>query len=317
MKVHFSHATSGQNARALMLAHSLRTLFTKDAGVQVIDGAAEDTASRLFRDLPAFPPAPGASAFVGLVNLPAEMLGRNWVICTRPLSAELADFAARNGLDAENAAGWALPLLKNFEAVIFADIAPFNASKGYTPWVPLQVAPNLPVDVVASTSDFSKARIALICHQPVADDASLNQRLSALGEVTVVTAQTPAVTARDALSTANMHVHLGYSPQAEVTGMSPFDSAMNRIYTVLVGDGPDEPAQFGEYISNVMATRTYCSIAHSPAGAIDICQTMIDRFSVMARNNFRINPELAAYGRDNGLQRSKSLRRFQRFIEND
>jgi len=317
MKVHFRQVCEGRDARALMQEDSLRALFTKDAGAEVVEAATEDPDSRLFRDLPGFAPGPGRATFIGLANLPQQMLGRNWLICTRPLGVELADFAARNGLNLDDSAGWVVPLLRNFEATVFLDIATFNASKGYSPWSRLHVAPNFPVVPQVTDASFDKARIALILHAPLQADSKLSAQLAELGTVRTVDTDTTAIAAREALAGSNVHVHVGYSPQAPVTGMSPFDSAMSRTYTAVLAEGPNEPAQYGEYLPKVMAARTYCAIAHSPVGAIEVCETMIDRFTVMARNGFRLNPELVSYGRDNDIQRTKSLRRFLRFIEND
>ncbi len=65
----------------MIMVHSLRTLLTKDEGFQVIDGAAEDTANRLFRDLPVGLCRSGESACVNarseLVDLRKATVGRS------------------------------------------------------------------------------------------------------------------------------------------------------------------------------------------------------------------------------------------------
>lgn len=316
MKVFFRQQSDRHDLRAQMLETSLRGLFNKNARTNVDEGAAEMTQSRLFCDLPAFAPGPGSTVFVGLSNLPQEMMGRNSLVCTRPLAAELEDFARRNALDRADAAHWTPALLRNFDAAIFTDIATFNASKGFAPWLRLLVAPNFPVQIQRAAETSDEVRIAVILHGKTPADEALEDRLGEFGKVETLSADTDAQAGGRTLSDAAVHIHVGYTYPGSVAGMSPFDSAMSRKYCVIMSQEPDPRVQFGAYLTKVLRARSYCAIAQSPASAAAACETMIDRMDVMARNDFRINPELAAYAHGNETQRNKSLRRFWRLIEN-
>lgn len=308
--VHFSAPPeAGADLHAQLLAQSLMAEFAKDARMNICVGAPEDTSSRLFEDLSGFAPNAQRSVMIGLQNLPNAMLGRVDLICLRPLEDELSDFAQRCGLAAEESPVWIPQLLANFRNVIFLDLADFNASRGYAPFVRIDLARNFPARMAPSCA-FESARIALIAHGRIEGAKALEDTLAQIGTVVK-----PANT--DALAKCNIHVHLGYNPHQRPAGPTPLDSALCGVYSVLLSTAHDPETILGDYITRMLTTRSYCEIAYSARDVAEQTARMAARFGVMAKNGFRVNPELAAKAGQNDNQYSRTARRLMEILNDD
>lgn len=302
-----------------------QTTFTEVMYLQ--DGEAPVS---LLESLSAFPkPKNAAMAFFdGLVNAPEAHLGRNVLVCTQPLQAELAMFAARNGVDSTLSPMWWRNVLRNFERVILLDRYALAQSVGFAPWARLSLADHFPV-ILAPPNQRNAAQVLILNHDPVAgakEILEIYDRLSSQCTVSVCAVDSLGAVVPDAMTSAAIHIHYGYDNHVSPAGLTPFDSLANGVYTAILPTllkanlrkstplaTPLRQEVDARIIKEAKA-RSYALLADN----LDELQTFVGRalyrLSMFAHEKLAINPELQRFDRMNEEYISNMLGRFTKQV---
>lgn len=326
-------ATAGlpahSDARSLLLRRSLRAYCTSSRQPLITKTevlADAETPVAVLESLSAFAAPKHASLvlFDGLVNAPAAHLGRNVLVCTGTLQAELQGFAQRNAVDTKAAPLWWKNILRNYERIILLDNHALAQSAGFAPWAKLHLADSFPVEL---GSKRDARRILILNHDPDATEAvlALHDELAQYSEVSVLGPH--SVISQDLEQTleAAVHVHYGYSNHRAACALTPIDSLVNGFYTIVMAPPsaaqagvratPDRPkiperskvaAQAKPLPQNLPATvlqqirkRSYGLVVEDHAELLDGVARFLARLAMFDRDNIAINPEVQRYDRMN------------------
>ena len=238
--------TADSDARSLLLRRSLRAYCGSSRQPLITETevlADAKTPVAVLESLSAFAPPKHAPLvlFDGLVNAPEAHLGRNVLVCTGTLQAELQSFAQRNAIDTKAAPLWWKNILRNYERIILLDNHALAQSAGFAPWAKLHLAESFPVELAPKRD---AKRVLILNHDPNAGEAvlALHDALAQLGEVSVLGPQSVISEDLESMLEAAIHVHYGYSTHRAATALTPIDSLINGFYTiVMAAEQPAEP----------------------------------------------------------------------------
>ena len=322
-------ATAGlpahSDARSLLLRRSLRAycnssrqpLITKTETL-----ADAKTPVAVLESLSAFAAPKHASLvlFDGLVNAPEAHLGRNVLVCTGTLQAELQGFAQRNAVDAKAAPLWWKNILRNYERIILLDNHALAQSAGFAPWAKLHLAESFPVELGPNRD---ARRILILNHDPDATEAvlALHDKLAQYSEVSVLGPHSVISEDLEQTLEAAVHVHYGYSNHRAACALTPIDSLVNGFYTIVMA--PPQPSaalaeiratsdrskvaeQAKPQPQNVPAAvlqqirkRSYGLVVEDHADLLEGVERFMTRLAMFDRDNMAINPEVQRYDRMN------------------
>lgn len=325
MQIHFSSlADRPQTARSLLLRQSLRDWCgsrrqARFTGTDDLPDGATPVA--VLAGLSAFAPARHArtALFVGLANAPEAHLGRNILVCARPLRAEIEDFGLRLAAGGETGLPdlWWRSLLRNFHCAILLDRSDFAASAGFAPWIPLVLADRFPVVLPRRTDTAGADHVLILNHDPAADAQQMRRSYGALAEtarLSVLSPETPAPADLAEMLAAPVHIHHGYSNHQRATGLSPFDSLANGIYTVVLPPEEATLGAVGHELQQEAATRGYALLTADRTAALAFARRALDRLAMLARGNMHINPEIQRLERLNAEYLAAMFGQFARQV---
>ena len=288
---------------------TLRELLLRDALVQTLEelvpgigvehGADDPAVLDGLERLSALPQGRQADPLlsVGLVahrDLPGA---RAFLICTRPLAAELEAFARRRFGAASDPGDWVPGILALFDRIVFLDRFDLAESLGFAAWAKLTLADRFPLRIEARRGMEGPVRVLAIDH-----DGTAAERLNALGDQCRMEVLDPAAAAAEktpseALS-ADIHVHLGYSSHARAV-VTPFDSILGGVYTVVRPADEGKQIILGDRLKALIAERSYACIAEPGTDLAGIVAGVVRRVATIRRSGAHANPETARFQRSN------------------
>lgn len=309
---------SNATLRMRLLEKSLRSYLKKNAqrlSATISDIDEDDRGISTLEALSALPSAKNAelSVFVGLGNAPESMLGRNLLVCTRPLTEELEDFAARHAGNMDGSPNWARNLLANFDSVILLSRHDFRRSSGFARWVPVILSGRFPV-ILERPARRCALRAVILQHDPKTGAkaaADLVAALSPLCDLRLVPAPDGEPGAEQDILDADIHVHVGYRDIGKPTAITPFDSLAAGYYTSILLSSSQSRVDLGHALEHEAALRTYVDIADTVEMAVASCSNMIRRLGAMQSQGFHVNPELGRFARLNENYLSACQKRFE------
>ena len=336
MKMLFSAAatagsTAVTDARSLLLRRSLRGYCGSSRQPLVTETETltdAKTPVTLLESLSAFaaPKHAPLVLFDGLVNAPEAHLGRNVLVCTGSLQAELHSFAERNAVDTKAAPLWWKNVLRNYERIILLDNYCLAQSAGFAPWAKLHLADNFPVELGPKRDP---RRILILNHDPAATEAvlALHDALAQLAEVSVLGPHSVISEDLEQTLEAAIHVHYGYSSQRATCALTPIDSLINGFYTiVMAAPQPSGPVTLGTFqlpekaktsrkpvltakstpqqdvppaVLHEIRNRRYGLVVEDSAELLEGVERFLARLAMFERDKLAINPELQRYDRMN------------------
>ncbi len=302
MKVYFpSKADDGLSARARLLQDTLKNYFgprADNADAPVVIEETDPGALSLLLGMRSLSQGytPHQSLFVGLHCAPRQMTGRNTLICMRPLRDELAMFAERYPEVTTLGSGWCRDLLRNFARCIFVDHTHFRASVGFAPWVNLALAPHVPVRLPVPplpASAEGEMEVAIFVHDPLlgARGEELVERLGRVAKPRIVTASAPPTDGMMALAHAPVHIHCGYNERQQTPLLTPFDSTVSGVYTVIY----DDPTKLRAILRQLLEQRSYATCVNNPDEVHRITRQVADLLSGLKEAGVRFNPEVKRF----------------------
>lgn len=302
MKVYFpSVADSGLSARALLLQDTLEAYFgprADNADAPVVVEETNQGALDLLVGMRSLSQGytRHQSLFVGLHCAPRQMTGRNTLICLRPLRDELAIFAERHPDVTALGSGWCRDLLRNFARCIFVDHTHLRASVGFAPWVNMALAPHVPVRLPVSslsTSTGSKIEVAMFVHdaQPSERVEELTEKLARVAKVKTVMAKTMPADGLKSFANVPIHVHCGYDERQPTPLLTPFDSTVSGIYTIV----HDKPENIRGTLRQLLEQRSYATCINNIEEAKRLTQRIADMLSSLKEAGMRFNPEIKRF----------------------
>ena len=280
--------------------HDIRPSVPRQTGV----GAVQVTCTRAA--LPAKPHAP-ATASLGLGLTEALAQGRATLLLCQSLYAELETLAEA---DAWAAAGTLPLLLQGYTRAIVLERANMAGSIGFAPWLPLELVDGLPV--LAShpvrLSPDSPPRILILDHgAPEGQAEVLRRALSDLGlPLRLITPGSDHASMGAGL-VADLHLHLGFGAGRAVTALSPADSLLSGVYTLVL---PAAGHGAGQALRALMAGRSYGDLAPSLSELERRARAILTRMAAIRSAGEATNPELARYAARNAADRAAAFKRF-------
>lgn len=335
MKMHFSAAattgpTAESDARSLLLRRSLRAYCasSRQPLITETDTLSDTrTSAALLESLSAFaaPKHAPLVVFDGLVNAPEAHLGRNILICTGTVQAELHRFAQRNSVDVKATPLWWKNLLRNYERIILLDNHALAQGAGFAPWAKLHLAENFPVELGPKRD---AKRILILNHDTDASVAALalHDTLAQHCEVSVLSPHSVVPADLEQILEAAIHVHCGYNPGRATCALTPIDSLVNRFYTIVLAlPAPPQPraevlaagepkdsekskapetakdrkTDLPAAILHEIRRRSYGLVAEDQDELLDGVERFLARLAMFDRDKVAFNPELQRYDRMN------------------
>ena len=299
MRVHFHAGHAALSPRAALLLGTLKDHFGPRAdNTDTIDIEDDIGAARLDLCLglsgltPGY--APDTALFFGLCCAPEHMMGRNFLVCLRPLAEELADFEVRFPQLAEGSANWCRDILRNFERCIFVNEADLRASVGFSPWIELALAANLPVRLPRPrlSRDDHALDIAIFVHDPACHEEAEAVRASLPGAARphLVTVDDTAETVQQHASSA-VHIHCGYSEAHSTPLITPFDSVISGIYCLTHGAATD----LSSVLRQLFELRSYTQAYITPDDIGRACANTHEKLLGLRDAGVRFNPEIKRF----------------------
>lgn len=330
-------ATAESDARSLLLRRSLRAYCNSSRQPLITETevlADAKTPVTVLESLSAFAPPKHAPLvlFDGLINAPDAHLGRNILVCTGTLQAELQSFAQRNAVDTKAAPLWWKNILRNYERIILLDNHALAQSAGFAPWAKLHLAESFPVELGPKRD---AKRILILNHDPDASEAvlALHDALAQQAEVSVLGPHSVISDDLEQMLEAAVHVHYGYGTHRAASALTPIDSLINGFYTiVMAAPQPAEPqgalktaaeaftipakakalqtsslsGKSSEKTQDVPAAvlhelrnRRYGLVVEDSTELLEGVERFLARLAMFDRDKMAINPELQRYDRMN------------------
>lgn len=299
MRVYFHQGAATLSARAALLRQTLKDHFGPRAENSTTLEIADDAdAARLelFLGLSGLHTGhgPDVSLFFGLTCAPEQMLGRNFLVCLRPLAEELADFERRFPQLTRESPQWCRDILRNFERCIFVNEADFRASVGFSPWVEMALAANVPVRLPRPrlSHDDHALDVAIFVHDAGARDqaAELHRALAAVSQPHLIQLDDPAeLLSRHANSA--LHIHCGYAEAQDTPLINPFDSIVSGVYCMVYG----QPGGLSSVLRQLFELRSYTQCYNSIDDLTRATQKTHERLLGLRESGVRFNPEIKRF----------------------
>lgn len=299
MRVYFNAKQAALPPRSLLLLQSFKDHFGPRSDNSEACVLKDDTAvSRLevFLGLSGLNTGTTSdtAVFFGLCCAPKQMLGRNFLICLRPLAEELADFEARFAQVAEARPQWCSDILSNFERCIFVNEADLRASVGFSPWVELGLAANVPVRLPRPRLSLEGGGldVAIFLHDPDQMQAAqaVHDALPRMVRAHLVQPDdSTQFVHRHAAST--VHIHCGYDGVQDTPLITPFDSVVSGIYTIMQG----EPGGLSKELHQLFDLRSYARCISAPEDIAKSCRQTYEKLLGLQESGVRFNPEIKRF----------------------
>lgn len=299
MSVHYYSKAPDEQAplRIRLTEQALRAHFdtvSSAAGVEILDESHDPEAMDLMLALSALEPGnvTDTAVFIGLTCAPEKMLGRNVLVCARPLGEELESLAERYPSLADRASGWMRDVLANYQRCVFVSRSDLAASTAFAPWIELDLVSQFPLTLPAGPTLVSPMPVQIFLHDPDMAGAAEAMRaaLAPKTEVTIVSSDTPTPALQD-FDTGAIHVHCGYSKARQAVAIAPEDSVANGLYCLMVGDW----RPLGGALVNAIKERSYAEFLDDPTAAVRAIEAILDRIEGLARSGLRLNPEIRRF----------------------
>lgn len=264
-----------------------------EASVMADDLAAGS--ETLFLGLGALPPKRDAAhrIFLGLTAAPQKMLGRNTLVCLRPLAEELEALAARQPGLAEASAMWCGDVLANFDCCVFVEYSDYRASVGFEPWIPLHMAQGFPVLLGLAPPPKDTPPVCVFVHssedEVVEDAQTACAALEVYGDVIMVTSQTAPP--EQVLEPGGIHLHFGYSRFRTKAVLTPYDSLANGNYCIVFSASE----KLSDNLLKHIGLRSYAEVLSDPDDLVSRVRKIKERVSSFNSAGLRFNPEIARF----------------------
>ncbi|MEX0311046.1 MAG: hypothetical protein AB3N17_12480 [Tateyamaria sp.] len=315
MKVYFQADDAALPARAGLLLQTLKAHFGPRAeNGEALEIVEETGAARLDLLLGLSGLAPSHTSdttlFFGLGCAPGQMLGENYLVCLRPLTDELLDFEARFPDLAESGPHWCIDVLRNFRRCIFVNESDLRASVGFSPWISLGLAGNVPVSLPRRrlSEESDTLQVAIFVHDLdcLEDGRQIMDTLPDTVRAHLVVPSDPVETVRAHASSA-IHVHCGYTEAQATPLISPFDSVVNGNYCKVLG----LPSDLNAVLRQLFELRSYTQTYATPVETAKACWQTHEKLRGLREAGLRFNPEIKRFETANQQFFETSIQRLE------
>lgn len=299
MRVYFNVTQAALTPRSLLLLQNLKEQFGPRSDNSDAYELKDDTgASRLELCLGISGLntgyTPDTALFFGLCCAPKQMLGRNFLICLRPLADELAEFEARFPQLARAKPHWCSDIQGNFERCVFINETDLRASVGFSAWIELGLAAHVPVRLSRPRllQDSTVLDVAIFVHDPEQLETAQEVQ-DALPEMVsahlVLSDDSAEIVHRHAVST--VHIHCGYDRMKDTPLITPLDNAVSGIYTIMHGDRTKQSA----VLSQLFDLRSYAQCLSWPDEIAKCCWQIHEKLLGLHEFGVRLDPEIKCF----------------------